>query len=54
MSTIAPRRYTGLLWALIVGWAIWGDLPNALGWAGIALLIAAGVYLVRRERGSRG
>ena len=51
MSTIAPWRYTGLLWALIVGWVIWGDLPNALGWAGIALLIAAGVYLVRRERG---
>lgn len=50
MSTIAPWRYTGLLWALIVGWVIWGDLPNALGWAGIALLIAAGVYLVRRER----
>jgi drug/metabolite transporter (DMT)-like permease len=51
MSTIAPWRYTGLLWALIVGWVIWGDLPNALGWAGIALLIAAGVYLIRRERG---
>jgi drug/metabolite transporter (DMT)-like permease len=51
MSTIAPWRYTGLLWALIVGWVIWGDLPNMLGWAGIALLIAAGVYLVRRERG---
>jgi drug/metabolite transporter (DMT)-like permease len=51
MSTIAPWRYTGLLWALIVGWVIWADLPNALGWAGIALLIAAGVYLIRRERG---
>lgn len=50
MSTIAPWRYTGLLWALIVGWVIWGDVPNALGWGGIGLLIAAGVYLVRRER----
>ena len=50
VSVVAPFRYTGLLWALVLGWAVWGDLPNAPAWAGIALLIATGTYLVRRER----
>lgn len=50
VSAIAPFRYTGLLWALTLGWAVWGDVPDPLAWAGIALLIAAGLYLIRRER----
>jgi drug/metabolite transporter (DMT)-like permease len=49
-SVIAPFRYSGLLAALLLGWAVWGDVPNSLGWAGIALLMAAGLYLVYRER----
>jgi LPXTG-motif cell wall-anchored protein len=50
VSVVAPFRYTGLLFALVLGWAVWGDVPNALAWVGIALLIAAGLYLIRRER----
>ena len=49
-SVIAPFRYTGLLWALLIGYVVWGDVPNVLAWAGIALLIGAGLYLVHRER----
>jgi len=49
-SVIAPFRYSGLLLALLIGWAVWGDLPNALGWAGLSLLMATGVYLIRAER----
>ena len=47
MSVIAPFRYTGLLFALVLGWAVWGDVPNALAWAGIALLVGAGLYVLR-------
>jgi drug/metabolite transporter (DMT)-like permease len=47
MSVIAPFRYTGLLFALVLGWAVWGDVPNALAWAGIAMLVGAGLYVVR-------
>jgi drug/metabolite transporter (DMT)-like permease len=36
--------------ALLLGWVIWGDVPNAIAWAGIALLTTAGLYLVYRER----
>lgn len=51
MSVIAPFRYTGLLFALVMGWAIWGDVPNTLAWAGIALLVSAGLYVLHSERG---
>lgn len=51
MSVIAPFRYTGLLFALVIGWAVWGDVPNALAWVGIALLVSAGLYVLHSERG---
>lgn len=53
MSVIAPFRYAGLLFALLLGWLVWGDVPNALAWTGIALLVAAGLYVLHGER-SRG
>jgi drug/metabolite transporter (DMT)-like permease len=49
-SLIAPFRYTGLLWALVLGFVVWGDVPNAMAWWGIALLIGSGVYVLHRER----
>lgn len=50
MSVVAPFRYTGLLYALVLGYAVWGDVPNALAWAGIALLVGAGLYMLHSER----
>ena len=50
ISVIAPFRYTGLLFALAMGWLVWGDVPNALAWAGIALLMGAGLYVLHGER----
>ena len=47
MGVVAPFRYTGLLFALVLGWAVWGDIPNLLAWIGIALLVGAGVYMLR-------
>lgn len=51
LSVIAPFRYSGLLYALLIGWVAWGDVPNTLAWAGIALLVGAGLYVLRSERG---
>jgi len=53
LSVVAPFRYSGLPIALVIGWVVWGDLPNLTGWTGIALLIGAGLYLLHRERESR-
>ncbi len=51
MSLIAPFRYTGLLFALVLGWWFWGDVPNLLAFIGIALLVAAGLYMLMGQRG---
>jgi drug/metabolite transporter (DMT)-like permease len=50
MSVIGPFRYSGLLWALVIGFVIWGELPNTLAWTGIALLSGSGLYVVYSER----
>ncbi len=50
MSLIAPFRYTGLLFALLLGWWLWGEVPNALAFAGIALLVGAGLYMLSTQR----
>jgi len=51
LSVVAPFRYSGLLMAVALGYVVWGDVPNALAWAGIALVIGAGLYLLRHTRG---
>ncbi|MBL8287488.1 MAG: DMT family transporter [Rubrivivax sp.] len=49
IAVVAPFRYSGLLMAVALGWLVWGELPNALAWCGIALVVAAGLYLMRRR-----
>lgn len=50
VSVIAPFRYAGLLFALLLGWLVWRELPNALAWAGIALLVGAGLHILHSQR----
>lgn len=50
MSVVAPFRHAGLLAALLLGWLVWGDVPNAQATGGI-LLLAAGIYLLHEQRG---
>lgn len=53
MSVVVPFRYAGLLWALVLGFVIWGDVPNPLAWAGIVLLLASGLYMIHQQRRAR-
>jgi len=53
LSLIAPFRYTGLVFAAIVGFVVWGDVPNALAWSGIVLLVGSGIYVLRASRRAR-
>lgn len=46
MSLVAPFRYTGLLFALGLGFAVWGDVPNLLAGLGITLLVGAGLVVL--------
>ncbi len=50
MTLVAPFRYSGLLVALVVGYLVWGEIPNTLAWGGIALLIASGLFVLRSEK----
>jgi drug/metabolite transporter (DMT)-like permease len=53
LSLVAPFRYTALLFATIAGFVVWGEQPNALGWCGIALVVASGIYVLRASRRAR-
>lgn len=50
MSFVAPFRYSGLLFALAIGYWFWSDWPNGLAWTGIALLILSGMALLQERR----
>lgn len=49
-SVIAGFRYTALIWGVVLGYAIWGDLPGPVAWAGIGFIVGAGLYAAHRER----
>jgi drug/metabolite transporter (DMT)-like permease len=48
-ALVAPVRYTGLIWAVALGYAVWGQLPDAWVLLGAAVIVASGVYMVRAE-----
>jgi drug/metabolite transporter (DMT)-like permease len=49
-SVIAPFEYTALLWGVAIDWAFWDVLPGGRVLTGGAIVIAAGLYLIWRER----
>lgn len=50
VSFIAPFRYTGLVWALILGWFVFGDWPLPSTLIGAAIVAATGLFTLYRER----
>ena len=48
-ATLAPLHYLELPMAVFLGFAIWGDFPNALTWGGIGLIVGSGLYIIRHE-----
>lgn len=50
---IAPFRYTGLLWALLLGLVVFGDWPDAITLLGAAIVVATGVFTLFRESRAR-
>jgi drug/metabolite transporter (DMT)-like permease len=52
-SVIGSFRYASVLWALAIGYTLWGDVPNLLAVTGIAVVVGAGLYILHRERVTR-
>ncbi|MBZ9841888.1 DMT family transporter [Mesorhizobium sp. CA5] len=50
ISFIAPFRYTALLWSILLGLVIFGDIPDAPMTVGAAIIIGSGLYALYRER----
>ncbi|MBS7457311.1 DMT family transporter [Coralloluteibacterium stylophorae] len=49
-SQIAPLEYSGLVWVVLMDLTVWRVLPDAPTWLGAAIIVASGLYLMRRER----
>lgn len=50
ISFIAPFRYMSLLWAIALGFIVFGDVPDVAMIVGSAIIVASGVYTLYRER----
>jgi len=49
VGLVGPFKYTSLVWAVLLGALVWGDVPGSSIWLGSAIVIASGVYIWRRE-----
>jgi drug/metabolite transporter (DMT)-like permease len=49
-ATLAPLHYLEIVAAVALGYLVFGDFPNRLTWAGIAIIVASGLYIIHRER----
>jgi len=50
VSFTAPFRYTGLIWALLAGWFVFGEWPGVMTLIGAAIVVATGTFSFYRER----
>ncbi|NVP56489.1 DMT family transporter [Mycoplana rhizolycopersici] len=48
-SVLAPLQYLEIVSATVLGWWVFGDLPDALKWFGIGIIIGSGLYVIWRE-----
>ena len=49
-SLVAPFDYTSMLWALLLGYWLFGELPDKLVYVGASIVAAAGLFVIWRER----
>jgi drug/metabolite transporter (DMT)-like permease len=48
-ATLAPMQYLEIPFTTLLGWLVFGDLPNGVAALGIAVTVAAGLYVIHRE-----
>ncbi|MBK6435214.1 MAG: DMT family transporter [Rhodanobacteraceae bacterium] len=49
-SAIAPFEYTALAWGVLLDWLLWQTLPDRYVFIGASIIVASGIYLIRKER----
>ena len=50
IAVIAPFRYSVVVWAIIVGFVVWGEVPDLMMLIGTAIIVVTGIYTFHRER----
>ena len=50
---VAPFRYMSLMWAILLGWTVFGSLPDLWALFGALIVVATGIYTLWRERKRR-
>ena len=50
ISAVAPFRYSALLWAMLLGYLVFGDVPDAMMATGASIIVLSGLYAFYRER----
>jgi drug/metabolite transporter (DMT)-like permease len=48
-SAVAPFDYTGLVWATLLGWLFWQEVPDAVAYIGAAIIVAGGLMILLHE-----
>jgi drug/metabolite transporter (DMT)-like permease len=49
-SVVVPYQYTMIVWAVALGFVVFGDVPDAFTLTGAAIIVAAGLYILWREQ----
>jgi drug/metabolite transporter (DMT)-like permease len=49
-SVAVPYQYTMIVWAIGLGWLVFGDVPDAWTLTGATIIVAAGLYILWREQ----
>lgn len=50
VGVISAYRYSAVIFAVIVGYVVWGDVPDPVAFCGMALIVGAGLYTMHRQR----
>ncbi len=48
-AVISPFEYSALIWASLLGFLLWGELPDAITLVGAGIVISSGLYIIYRE-----
>jgi len=49
VATISPFEYSALIWATLLGFLLWGELPDTYTLIGASIVISSGLYILYRE-----
>ncbi len=48
-AVVSPFEYSALIWATLLGYLVWGELPDRVTLIGASIVVASGLYIIYRE-----